>query len=192
MSVAPLYRFSMAMFSMGNTLTCDKGADDAIAKGFATENPHAPGAGDVLPWRTMTTGNPKSYDSVEDRVYREKATLAQMVGIYCAGNRHDARPAEAGPVPAFAADMPEKVQASVARMCPDCRELTEYCFTRIDHCPHMAVKTFCSSCLTHCYSPAMRERVRETMRYAGPRMIFHDPLGALTHMRDTLRAKKAQ
>jgi hypothetical protein len=142
--------------------------------------------------RLMATGNPQSYDSIEERVYREKATLAQMVGIYCAGNRHGGRPANGAAVPAFAAVMPEKVQAAVAGMCPDCRALTEYCFTRIDHCPHMAEKTFCSSCATHCYSPAMRDRVRAAMRYAGPRMIFHDPLGALTHLRDTRRAKKAR
>lgn len=140
----------------------------------------------------MTTGNPQSYASVEERSYREKATLAQMVGIYCAGNHHAGRPSAAGPVPAFAAAMPDAAQAAVARMCPDCRALTEYCFTRIDRCPHMEEKTFCSSCPTHCYSPAMRERVREAMRYAGPRMIFHDPLGALTHLRDTRQAKKAR
>lgn len=124
-----------------------------------------------------------------DRIYREKVTLAQMVGIYCKGRRHQERAADGSADVAFACDMPTRVRTAIARMCPSCHELTEYCFARIDHCPHMQTKTFCSSCETHCFAPEMRERVRQAMRYAGPRMLLHDPKGALSHLRDTRRAK---
>lgn len=101
---------------------------------------------------------------------QEKRTLALMVGIYCKGSRHRNR-AEHGPGPRGAG------------LCPQCQELVDYSFGRIDRCPHMSTKTFCSACPTHCYRPDMRERVRKAMAYAGPRMLLYDPLGALRHLR---------
>lgn len=100
----------------------------------------------------------------------EKRTLALMVGIYCKGNRHK-NGAERGPGPRGTG------------LCPRCQELVAYCFERIDRCPRMEVKTFCSACPTHCYKPDMLERVRAVMAYAGPRMILHDPAGAIRHLR---------
>ena len=61
------------------------------------------------------------------------------------------------------------------RLCPDCAVLRDYADARVDHCPHIATKTFCSVCQTHCYKPEMRERIRQVMRWSGPRMLFHHP-----------------
>ena len=52
-------------------------------------------------------------------------------------------------------------------LCPDCEALRNYADARVDHCPHMETKTFCSACKTHCYKPQMREAIRQVMRWTG-------------------------
>lgn len=99
-----------------------------------------------------------------------------MVGIYCKGRKHADR-AASGPAP------------DGKGLCPSCQELVVYAFARIDRCPHMEEKTFCSVCETHCFKPRMRERVREAMAYAGPRMMLYDPKGAIAHFRSKRRSR---
>ena len=124
-----------------------------------------------------TNGNAAS--NLAAKIEAEKKTLALMVGIYCRGKAHPGRAAR-GPAP------------DGSGLCPTCQELVDYAFERIDRCPCMETKTFCSVCETHCYKPAMRERVREAMAYAGPRMMRYDPKGAIAHLRAKRAAKKAQ
>jgi len=50
----------------------------------------------------------------------------------------------------------------------------------------------CSACKVHCYSKEMQEKIREMMKYAGPRMLFVHPLLAIRHVHITLRNKKKQ
>lgn len=90
---------------------------------------------------------------------QEKATVEAMIRIYCKGNHH----ADQAP-------------------CAECRVLIDYAHERIDRCSHMEEKTFCSACKTPCYKPAMRERIKTAMAYAGPRMLLHDPIGAVRHL----------
>ncbi len=66
--------------------------------------------------------------------------------------------------------------------CADCSELQAYAFKRIDKCKFGHAKPNCKDCPVHCYSPAMREKIREVMRYAGPRMIFRHPVMAIRHL----------
>lgn len=40
-------------------------------------------------------------------------------------------------------------------------------------------KTKCHKCSVHCYMPEMRERIKEVMRYSGPRMLLHHPVEAM-------------
>ncbi|MCK5227056.1 MAG: nitrous oxide-stimulated promoter family protein, partial [Desulfobulbaceae bacterium] len=47
----------------------------------------------------------------------------------------------------------------------------------------------CGNCPIHCYKPKMRKKVREVMRYAGPRMIWRHPFLALCHTIDGMRKK---
>lgn len=53
---------------------------------------------------------------------------------------------------------------------------------RSDKCPFMETKTFCSNCRVHCYKPEMREKIREVMRFSGPRMIFYHLVMAIRHV----------
>ena len=104
----------------------------------------------------------------EQKREQEKATVGLMIELYCRGN-HGTRKGQ---------------------LCPDCAALREYADARVDHCPHMATKTFCSVCKTHCYKPEMREHIRQVMRWSGPRMLFHHPVLAVRHLMEKKSRRK--
>lgn len=99
------------------------------------------------------------------RMTRERKTVSAMIGIYC-------RDIHAG---------------SGNALCPHCSELWIYAKERLDRCPFQGSKTTCANCAVHCYRPSMREKIREVMRYAGPRMTYRHPLLALFHFIDGFR-----
>lgn len=66
-------------------------------------------------------------------------------------------------------------------LCEDCRELLEYASARLEYCPFGEGKTACNRCKIHCYKPEMREKIRQVMRFAGPRMVFYHPVMTLRH-----------
>ncbi len=80
-----------------------------------------------------------------------------MIHLYCSKNHH------------------------TKNLYPDCKELLDYAQTRSQRCPFME-KKFCAHCKVHCYKTEMRERIRQVMRYAGPRMIIYDSKTAFWHM----------
>ncbi len=92
------------------------------------------------------------------RMAREKKTVAAMIRLYCRGHH-----------------------GSQGELCPECREVTEYAMCRLDRCPFGEDKSTCAKCPIHCYKPAMRERIRRVMRYAGPRMMLRHPMLAIRH-----------
>lgn len=104
--------------------------------------------------------------NVNDKREREKRLVSQMIMLYCRKNHGD------------------KI------LCSDCKELDEYARMRSDKCPFMETKTFCSNCRVHCYKPEMREKIRQVMRFSGPRMIFHHPVTAVRHVIESKREKK--
>ena len=69
-------------------------------------------------------------------------------------------------------------------LCPDCVELLHYAHSRLDRCPFGEKKKACKQCAIHCYKPAMREKMKQVMRFSGPRMILYAPVGAI---RDILK-----
>ena len=95
---------------------------------------------------------------------RDQKTLEAMIRMYCS-HRHRGKD----------------------KLCGECTELMEYARVRLAKCPYQEGKTTCAKCPTHCYTPAMRERVRAVMRYAGPRMLYRHPLLAAHHYLDGLR-----
>ena len=98
---------------------------------------------------------------------REKQLVTEMIALYCRRQHH-----------------------SDGTLCPECRALSEYARSRSDHCPFMEEKTFCSNCKVHSYSPEMREKIRQVMRFSGPRMLFHHPIMAIRHLIETKKEKK--
>jgi hypothetical protein len=68
-----------------------------------------------------------------------------------------------------------------SELCQDCLDLRRYARERLEKCRFGAAKPTCAACPVHCYSPAMRERIRAVMRQAGPRMFFSHPWLTLIH-----------
>jgi Nitrous oxide-stimulated promoter len=92
-----------------------------------------------------------------------------MVGLYCA-RHHGGR-----------------------TLCPECAALAAYAAYRLDRCPFGAEKPACADCAVHCYRAVERERMREVMRDAGPRMLLRHPVLAVFHLLDgrrTLRSRR--
>ena len=103
----------------------------------------------------------------EEKRKAEMATVKKMLEIYCRAHH-----------------------GNNLSLCEECEALFDYARARVERCPHMETKTFCSACQTHCYAPKMREKIREAMRYSGPRMLLHAPVMALRHMFIEWREKR--
>lgn len=67
-------------------------------------------------------------------------------------------------------------------LCPSCAELAAYAEHRLLLCPFGQGKPTCARCAVHCYRPEMRERVRQVMRHAGPKMLLRHPIDTLLHL----------
>ena len=106
--------------------------------------------------------------AVEKKRQREQKVVGQMIAIYCHGVHH----------------------TPTGQLCPQCQALNNYAMERSDKCPFMEQKTFCSNCPVHCYKPEMREKIRQVMAFAGPRMLFVHPGTAIRHVIETKREQK--
>lgn len=67
-------------------------------------------------------------------------------------------------------------------MCQDCTDLFKYAEERLKNCQFGEEKPTCDSCPIHCYKPELRDKVRNVMRYAGPRMIYTHPIMGFRHL----------
>lgn len=93
------------------------------------------------------------------RLRREWKTIDAMISLYC-----------------------RELHGSGALLCRSCSELHEYAELRLVKCPFGEGKPTCAHCTVHCYRADMRERVRDVMRFAGPRMLKRHPYLALMHL----------
>lgn len=75
-------------------------------------------------------------------------------------------------------------------VCAECKKLTGYALFRLKKCPFKKNKQFCSFCKVHCYKPDMREKIKEVMKYSGPRMILSHPLFAFKHVFQMIAYKR--
>ncbi len=105
--------------------------------------------------------------SIEKKREKEQVVVAKMIALYC-----------------------KKNHARQDELCESCSELLAYAQTRSERCPFMENKTFCSNCKVHCYNTEMREKIRDVMRFSGPRMIFHYPHLAFWHLICSMQEKK--
>ncbi|MCD8040815.1 MAG: nitrous oxide-stimulated promoter family protein [Clostridia bacterium] len=77
-------------------------------------------------------------------------------------------------------------------MCAECRQLCDYALFRLEKCPFKVNKQFCSFCKVHCYKPDMRQKIKDVMRYSGPRMLFSHPIFAISHVVQMIKYKRSQ
>ena len=104
---------------------------------------------------------------VQTKREREKQTVSCMIALYCQKKHH-----------------------TKDGLCGGCDALDAYARQRSDKCPFMETKTFCSNCRVHCYKSDMREKIREVMRFSGPRMILVHPVMAIRHVVESKKEKK--
>jgi hypothetical protein len=97
------------------------------------------------------------------RIRRERTTVRAMVEMYC---RH---------------------HHGGSHLCDSCAELADYAGRKLDRCPYGSDKPACTHCPIHCYGAEPRERMREVMRFAGPRMLLRHPYLAVRHLIDERR-----
>ena len=62
------------------------------------------------------------------------------------------------------------------------KELCQYAINKINKCPIMETKTFCSQCSIHCYQKDKQKQIKKVMLYSGPLMIFYHPIIAIRHL----------
>ena len=103
----------------------------------------------------------------QGRLERERHTIQVMIEIFCHDNHH-----------------------SSGALCAECQQLFAYAMQRIDKCPFQADKPTCAKCPIHCYKPAMREQIRQIMRYAGPRMMLFHPILTVLHYIDEMTKRR--
>jgi len=102
--------------------------------------------------------------AAQRRIAQEQRTVSKMIALYCHAQHH-----------------------TQGGLCPECGELSDYAQARISRCPFLPDKPTCAKCPVHCYQAAMRAQIRQVMRYAGPRMLLHDPVAAVQHLAQMLR-----
>lgn len=102
---------------------------------------------------------------------QENQVIEMMIDIYCKGNKHSRQK---------------------GHLCESCQALLDYAKMRSEKCPRKGEKTFCSTCPIHCYKSEYRVKVKEVMKYAGPRMLYIHPVIAIKHMINTYKYKSKQ
>jgi len=100
----------------------------------------------------------------KNRSEREAQTLSAMFLLYC-----------------------QKQHCSRAELCSECQELQDYSLKRLEKCLFQQGKTTCANCAIHCYKMDMRARIRQVMRFSGPRMLLTHPVMTVQHYLDGLR-----
>lgn len=99
-------------------------------------------------------------EEIEQKRQKEKDLISLMIRFYCEKYHHT------------------KVYKP---LCAECAELEKYAHARVDRCPYIETKTFCSKCKSHCYGKEMRTRVKEVMKSTGLRLLLHHPILVIKH-----------
>lgn len=113
-------------------------------------------------------------DKIEKKRQKEQYVVEEMIRLYCRKNHVAYKKEGAG------------------QLCPVCQELADYAKLRSQKCPFMEEKTFCANCKVHCYKPEMREKIRQVMRFSGPRMLLYHPVLAIWHLVCSAREKRTK
>lgn len=98
---------------------------------------------------------------------KEKAVVSKMIGIYCRFKHENSKV-----------------------LCESCNELKEYALSRLEKCPYGDDKPTCNSCTVHCYRKDMKIRIKEVMRFSGPRMMLYHPIDTIEHFYKEYRRKR--
>ena len=92
------------------------------------------------------------------RVEKEKQIIVVMIKLYC------------------------KKKHSTGEICEECQELLEYSLKRLNFCKFQDEKPSCKKCPIHCYKKDMRTKIKDVMRFSGPRLLLYHPIEAIEHI----------
>ncbi len=106
--------------------------------------------------------------AVGGRIAREKNSALAMIGLYCDGKH-----------------------GKNQNLCSECEALWQYAKARLEQCSFGEEKPTCRACPIHCFQAEERRKIREVMRYSGPRMLLPHPILALLHLLDGLTPKRS-
>ena len=67
-------------------------------------------------------------------------------------------------------------------LCEECQELLTYAHKRLSFCKFGDEKTTCQKCPIHCYKKDMKQKVKDVMRFSGPRVLIYSPIEFFRHM----------
>jgi len=95
------------------------------------------------------------------RIKRERKTIDKMINLYCNINH-----------------------GTQNILCADCQTLKDYAFQRLLNCPFHENKPVCANCSVHCYKQDMREKIKQVMRFSGPKIFFRHPYLSVLHLID--------
>ena len=93
------------------------------------------------------------------RIEKEKKVITLMINIYC-----------------------KKKHKTKDGLCEECKELLDYAHKRLTLCKFGDKKTTCAKCPIHCYKKDMKVKVKEVMRFSGPRLLIYNPIELIRHM----------
>lgn len=93
---------------------------------------------------------------------KDRRTLEAMGRIFCSAH-HDCTKDAAG-------------------LCPECRATVDATLERAAACP-FGHEGNCQDCAVRCQRGEARDRIREIMRYAAPRMTLRHPFMTLDYLR---------
>ncbi|MBI5324277.1 MAG: nitrous oxide-stimulated promoter family protein [Ignavibacteriae bacterium] len=97
----------------------------------------------------------------KSRIEREKITVGAMIKLYC-----------------------RLEHGSRGTLCSDCDGMFDYVMKKLDKCPFDEDKPTCLNCSIHCYKSVEREKIRQVMRFSGPKMLIYHPIHAILHLID--------
>lgn len=95
------------------------------------------------------------------RLKREKKTIEVMIKMYC--KHHHGLQSD---------------------LCENCKPVLTYALQKIDKCVFGYQKPVCNKCTIHCYAKEMLNKVKEIMRFSGPRIMFRNPYLGIMHFID--------
>jgi len=104
---------------------------------------------------------------LKNRRERESIIVQTMIAMYCSANH-----------------------GGNETLCLSCKLVSGYSSKRLLSCMFGELKPVCKECPVHCYSPQMREQIRQIMQWAGPKMVFRKPIYAFIHLIDRLFEKR--
>ncbi len=120
---------------------------------------------------------PKIFDRLDGKKSKDIRVLSNFISIFCRENHQ----AEAkGVFPIKDTRLLHSLDDKDLVLCQDCRKLLEHGIAKLLLCPYDP-KPMCKKCVTHCYAPGYRERVREVMRFSGLYLIKHGRLDLMIH-----------